>query len=468
MKILLLKWAEKVGGRSVDPSFVQDITGIYPPLGLLYIASSLIKAGFDVSVLDLPARKLDLNGLKDHLLKESYDIAGFTSTTLLWPQTAFGISFLKSVLPEAITVLGGPHTVLFYRECLALKDLDYVVVGEGEKSMVELASALQDGGSAEEIKGVAFRKGDDICFSGPRQLLDINEISFPARHLIDQKEYMSIMAKKPFATMVTSRGCPFRCHFCTQVYWQNRFRMRSADNVLQEIEEITGRYRVREIMMYDETFLIDKKRVLDISRGIEENRMKFRWDIRTRIDTIDDDVLEAIKKAGCYKVHVGIESGTDRILGKMNKNICTQEIRLTVNKLKKYGFEVLGYFMIGYSGETLEEIQETIRFSLSLPLDWAHFNITLPVPAVPLFDDAVQKGIIKQDYWSRYTLLEGDVEPPPYFPDSGLSQVELEALLKKAYRKFYIRPSKIFNCSVKMMDKDRIKNSLTGFLSLFR
>ncbi len=468
MKILLLKWTEKVVGRSVDPKFVQGVTGIYPPLGLMYIASALLDAGHDARILDMPAERMSEDKLEDYLKKEAFDIIGFSAATLLWPQVASGIKKVKRILPEAITVLGGPHTVLFYRECLAVRELDYVVVGEGEETIVELLSSIVNKTDKRMVKGIAFRSGEGICFTGNRDLLDINGISFPARHLIDQDKYMSIMARKPFATMVTSRGCPFRCHFCTQVYWQNKFRMRTSGNVIEEIEEIVEKYNAREIMMYDETFLVDKKRAISISEGITEKGLKIKWDIRTRIDTIDEAIMESIRKAGCYKVHIGIESGSDRILEKMNKGIDTAGIIKTVNNLKKYGFEVLGYFMIGYVGETLDEINETINFSLSLPLDWAHYNITLPVPAVPLFDDAVEKHIIEKDYWSRYTLMLGEIKPPAYFNDSGLSAEELEDLLKNAYRRFYLRPSRILNCTIKMLDKDRIKNGLSGLFQLLR
>lgn len=469
MKVLLVKWAEKVSGRSIDPGFVHKITGIYPPLGLLYIASALIKAGHDTSLIDLPAMRTRNFDLEQYLRKHKFTIVGFTTSTLLWPHTVKGIKYVRHVLPEAVIVLGGPHTCIFFEECMTVQELDIAVIGEGEETMVELVRAIEENKGLEIVKGIAYRKNSSVHYTGKRDLSNINEIAFPARYLLKGNHYSSIMAGSPFTTMITSRGCPFKCHFCTQIYWQNKFRLRSAENVMMEIEELVKDYRIKEIMMYDETFLINKQRVMSIARDIIKNKLKFKWDIRTRIDTLNEEVLSAIREAGCYKVHVGIESGSDRILEKMNKNIDTQTIIKKIGLLKKYGFEILGYFMIGYSSETYDEIMQTIDLSLRLPIDWAHYNITMPVPAVPLFDDAVKKGLLKRDYWHEWTRSFGENCPgPPYFNDSGLSSLQLESLLKKAYKRFYLRPSKFLGCSLKMMNRDRIKNGIIGLYNLIR
>jgi len=469
MKIALVKWAEKVSGRSVDPAFVHHATGVYPPLGLLYLAAALRKAGHTVKLFDIPALRMDRAAYLAALTSFSPAMVGFTTTTLLWPQVAHGISTTKHALPQTITILGGPHTVLFPQESLSLPDLDVVAIGEGEHTIVELARAVAEQGDFAEVAGLAFRKQGRIVQTAQRPLVaDLDSLPFPARDLAPMKRYFSIMAGQPMATMITSRGCPYSCHFCSQVYWQNHFRMRSADSVVAEMAELVQTYNIREIMVYDETFTVRKQRVLAICDGLLNQGITVRWDMRTRIDRLDEEIIRAVKTAGCYKVHVGIESGSNRVLRKMNKGIDRDMVVRTVDLLHRQGFEILAYFMLGYADERLDEIEQTIAFAKSLPIHWAHFNVTMPAPGTPLFGDAVAKGMVKADYWQRFTERLGDVEAIPYFSDSGLTEKQLERKVRSAYRQFYLRPKNCLLCLAKMVKPDRLKAGWQGFSRLLK
>jgi len=239
--------------------------------------------------------------------------------------------------------------------------------------------------------------------------------------------------------MLTSRGCPFGCSFCASSRLFGKFwRGRSAGNVLEEIRMIRDEYKIRNIEFIDDTFTLDKRRVEEICDGIIRERLDVSWGASSRVDGITERLAEKMKKAGCWIIYLGIESGCQKILDEIGKRITLDQVRKAVNAIKKAGIQVLGSFIIGFPGETVEMIEKTIRFAKRLNLDWAQFSILTPYPGTPLFEYAVKNNLLLTRDWSKYTATQ------PIIKLKDVTEEQLKRLFRKAYLSFYLKPKKVW------------------------
>ncbi|MBU1626947.1 B12-binding domain-containing radical SAM protein, partial [bacterium] len=309
--------------------------------------------------------------------------------------------------------------------------------------------------------------GNVIVNENREWIKDLDKLRFPARELLDNGKYEPIYAKKPFTTMITSRGCPYRCTFCALGYFGSRIRFRSPDNVVAEMEICERDYKIKEIMVYDDTFGVNKNIVIEICKKKIERGLKVNWDVRTRVDRVDEEILSILKKSGCNKIHMGIESASQEILDKMQKDITIDAVKRAFRAAKKVGIETVGYFMIGYPGDTLKSIGDTIKFSTKLGLTWADFSITTPAPLTELNRIAIEGGYLEEDYWKKYVMGE-KVKHLPYYTTEEFDEKKLQQLIIKAYRYFYIRPSFIFKRLKSTSNLKSLLNSISGFCSLLR
>lgn len=456
MKILLIK------SSASGPLDETNITGIYPPLGLAYIASVLRNAGYHVNLLDNQILGLHNNSLKNEIKKIAPDVVLLSSMTPLWPGLIALSKLVKDVSSQIIIGVGGPHLSAYPQESLLNKSFDFGVYGEGENTILEVLKAVQEDRELDGIKGCIFRKNGNVVVNAPREVIDeLDSISFPAVDLLPYKNYFALSVNHPFFTMITSRGCPYTCKFCFQGYL-GRYRIRSPENVVEEMELLVNKYKIREIIIFDETFAIEEKRAIKICELIREKGIKTTWDIRTRVDLLNDKILNVLKNAGCCRIHLGIESGSQEILCKMGKKITPSEITEKVNLARKFGFELRGYFMLAYPGETQRSISRTLEFAKSLSLDWASFTITIGLPETEIYKEALKEGYFRVDYWREYT--KGNIlNSKPYFIPEGLCENDLFALKKKAYLEFYLRPKIIYNLLKRTRLFDLFKNSYLFF-----
>ena len=451
MKVLL------IANSSSRSSRETNITGVYPPLGLAYIASVLRDAGQQVIFLDNQILNFCSNSLKNEIKKIAPDIVLLSAMTPLWPELIILSKLIKDVSKQIIVGVGGPHLTAYPQESLSNNNFDFGVFGEGEKTILEIVNAIQEGRWLDGIKGCIFRKNGEIIINSPREEIDdLDSIPFPAIDLLPYKKYFAFSVKHPLATIVTSRGCPYSCKFCFQDYLGS-YRARSPENVIEEIEILVNKYKIQEIIVFDETFAVEEERVLKICELIHKKNIKFKWDIRTRVDLLKDEVLKSLKSAGCSRIHLGIESGDQDILCQMGKNISISEIVEKVNLAKKIGFELRGYFMLAYPGEKYRTICKTIEFAKSLPLDWASFTITLGLPETDIYKQALKMKYFDSDYWREYTKGAA-LGPKPFFIPLGLKNKDLYNLKKKAYLKFYFRPRIIWNIAKSLKSTVGIKN----------
>lgn len=438
MRILLIRQDDFLSSGQTN------ITGIYPPLGLAYIASALRNATFKVSILDNRILRLKAPALKKQISAVSPDMVLLSCMTPEWQQVVSLGKIIKEVSTKIIVGAGGPHFSIYPNESLSAGSLDFGVYGEGEETIVEIAGRIQKKEALDGVRGCIFRKNGAIIINPPRrQIEDLDKIPFPAIDLLPFKKYFALSVRQPFFSVVTSRGCPYSCSFCFQGYLGN-YRARSPENVTQEMEQLTAKFKIREIIIFDETFAAETKRAVEICDLIIKKRLKFSWDIRTRIDLINPDLLGSLRAAGCRRLHLGIESGNQEVLDSMRKGITIQKIKDNVSLAKKFGFQLRGYFMLAFPGEKYGEMRQTVAFAKSLALDWASFTVTIGLPGTSIYNEALKNGYFPRDYWRELTLGNKLVSKPYFIPE-GANEKDLLALKRNAYREFYLRPKIIKN-----------------------
>tara|TARA_Y100000310_G_C20700067_1_gene828941 strand:+ start:2341 stop:3777 length:1437 start_codon:yes stop_codon:yes gene_type:complete len=438
--------------------------GIYPPLGLLYIASAL-EEEHDVSVLDLNAAGTGKEGLIRFLRKENPEVVGMSTTSFTFHHSLRVATLIKEFNKNIKIILGGPHTNYYPSETLSHEEFDILIRGEGEVTVVELARELEKKGNLREVEGISYKDENEKVVHNPNRKLieNLDEIKFPAKHLINNRDYYTIVAKGfPFTTMLTSRGCPYNCLMCDQPFG-SKFRMRSAGNVVDEIEQCMDKFNIKEFFMYDDTFTLSKKRTLEICKEIKDRKLDIIWDIRARVDTLDEESIRALAGAGCGRAYYGVEAGDEKILKILRKNITIEQAKKIVGLSKKYGMDTFCYYMIGSPEETEATIKKTIEASKYIDSDYAVFQLTTPHPHTDLYDLAFKKGLMKEDYWAKYTLAKKEpTELCPIFETEELTREKLEKLTVQATKEFYLRPSYILKRLLKLKNLKEFKNHVNG------
>jgi len=422
-----------------------NVSGIYPPLGIAYLAASCKKAGYPAAIIDAHGENLSRKNLISRIIKSGADFVGFFATTFNWPQVARTVSELKKHSPATQVWAGGPQLSLFSEICLEESLIDGAVVGEGEIVLPRILKRLETGDVLSDIPGVLFKKDGAPIYGPDSEIIqDIDKIPMPALELLPINRYRAITIPKPFITMITSRGCPYKCRYCSQIYVGGKYRQHSAGRVVDEMIRGKDMFKAKEIVFFDESFTVDKERVLKICHRIQKCSLEIQWNIRTRADRLDQELMPALKKAGCYGIHIGIESGVKRIQKLMNKNLNLDKVKSVVENAKKNGLLTRGYFMIGYPEETLDEMNKTMEFAKSIGLDWASFSITVPNPGTPIFMEGSRENRFDKNYWKNYSRGNGQ-NFIGYFTSREIDEKTLISLLNRGYRKFYLRPGIILS-----------------------
>lgn len=435
MKVLLINPPALNTILGNNPTLIEEERGLNPPIGLLYVAGSL--RDYEVRMLD--AQDGDYQLVRREVEEFSPDVVGITTMTFTLVDVVETVRAVRSVSPECRIVLGGIHTYLYPKETLELRGVDYIVLGEGERSFSLLLEVLSKGRKPEAIPGIGYREYGEIRITPPESLDDLDSVPFPARELLPVDRYYSVLSRRnPVTIMVTSRGCPYRCIFCNRPHLGKRWRARSADSVVEEME-LCRELGVGEILFYDDTFNISRGRVLEICNGILERGVEIGWDVRARVDLVDEEMLEKLKSAGCQRIHFGVEASSDKSLRILRKGYTVDDVRRAFSLTRKVGLESLAYFMIGIPGEGRKEAKRTIEFMCSLDADYAHITVLTPFPGTELYQMGLENGILGSDHWREFARNPTAEFRPPYW-EEGLCREELEELVAEAYWRFYIRP----------------------------
>ncbi|MFC1516882.1 B12-binding domain-containing radical SAM protein [Thermodesulfobacteriota bacterium] len=442
MKLLLINPPETKMIRADNPEFIDEERGANPNLGILYIAAvARQQKGWEVEVIDGVGEGLSYEALRPRIRSAEADLIGITVLTFTVFDVIETLKICYEESPDSQIIMGGPHAHIYPEETLGWKGVDIVATGEGEAIIPNLLAVFPDRKALKSIRGLAFRdrNGNVINTGIPDLITDLEKLPFPARDLTDIKLYSSVVSRhNPISTMITSRGCPFKCRYCDRPHLGKRFRAHSAEYVVREMQECTA-LGIGEVFIYDDTFTVNRKRILDICNRKIEKGIKLAFDIRARVDQIDLEMLEALKAAGCERIHYGVEAGTDKIQKILGKGITLAQAKNAVKMTKKVGIKCLAYFMIGSPTETREDIRESIRFASELDPDFVSITILTPFPETDFYFKALEEGVIDHDYFKAFAKNPKEDFKVKYW-EKDLSRDVLFEELERAYRKFYGRP----------------------------
>ncbi|MDO8802801.1 MAG: radical SAM protein [Elusimicrobiota bacterium] len=441
MKILLIK-----------PG-IADGDHIQPPLGIAYLASRLREKN-EVAVLDfgMMNRRDDL--FTAELEKVKPDVVGFQCYSPEIGEVKRLSVLARAILPKAVILAGGPHPTLCPEETMAKlsPETDYLLRGETEESFPLFIEKLEGRCAPENVPGLAWRENGVLHVNEMKPIEDINALPLPSWDLINPQNYPpaqhgAFFNKFPIAPIVTTRGCPFNCGFCTApILSGKRMRKRGADSVMAEIELLYHKFGIREIHIVDDNFTLDKAHAVSILKKIIESKLpiSLAFPNGVRIGTLDAELLDLMKLAGTYLISVGIESGSDKTLKRMDKQLNVAMIREKVALIKEKGIDLAAFFILGFPDETIADMRESINFSLELPLLRANFFTFLPLPMTPVTLKLIETGEIGQ------MDVEGLIfQKVPYAP-KGVTREQLKSLQREAFLRFYLRPNIMFRNIIKV------------------
>lgn len=441
MKVLLISPPypkDKIFRRSM-----KHLGAVLPPLGVAYIAAVLEKDGHEVKIIDGPAWATVFGYGFEELEKDikdfKPDVIGVSASTSQIEHAKKAISIAKESNKDCVVILGGTLISADPKALLGFEDVDFGVYGEADLTFSDILKAIENKQPVEEMEGVIWRENGEVRFRKPKMIIELDQIPMPARHLLKMEIYRPSPAnyrRLPATTIMTSRGCPYQCIFCSRPTEGTAFRAHSAERVVDEIEHIATKYGIKDIQIFDDTFSLIPSRVEKICKLIIERKLDVWWNCMTRVDKINPQLLALMKKAGCYEIGFGIESGSDRVLQFIKKATTTEMIRKGIRMTQEAGIHARGFFMIGFPTETKEEVLQTINFAKELDVDVAQFMVATPLPGTEMWEIAKANGIISED-WNSFTFYAPDKMP---FSSNLLSDQELLALYKKAYKSFYLRP----------------------------
>lgn len=421
---------------------------IWPQTSLAYLAAVMEKKDYVVEIIDCIAERIKWKSFESILKQKTpkYVVIEIISSTL--SNDVHAATLAKAM--GCITIGVGPHVTDKPEETLeTFSDLDYLIRGEAEITLFELINALENKEDILGIKGIALRHNQRALVTEDRPFIEnLDELPFPLHNLLPLKEY-----HRPFfgryTFVVVSRGCPYKCIFCRQiVMWKGKFRQRSTDCVLEEIKELKD-LGVQTILLHADTFTVKRDWVIDLCKKIVNANIKIRWACNTHAARIDREMVRWMKKAGCFMIAPGIETGSQEILDNIKKELTIEQIRNAVRIIHEEGIEVWGYFVFGLPGETSETIQETIKLSLELPLDLANFAIAAPYPGTEFLKMAEENGWLVSTKWEDF-----DQNYSAIIKYENLSNEEIMDAVRIANRKWFFRPKPVRKF-LKEMFKDR-------------
>ncbi len=423
---------------------VKNVGGHLPPLGACYLAAVLEKAGHKVKIIDAAPENLFEEEVVEKTLEFNPDFVGMTALTPNFHRVEKICLLLKEKSPETFLALGGPHASMMPEETLQKTQADVVIVGEGENVIVDLVKNCK-----EPVK-------DKIVHAGLVE--DLDSLPYPSRHLLNMSLYSSLAnnykVDKKVLNVLGSRGCPFNCTFCCKAVVGRTYRHRSVANIIEELKQLKRDYGTKEVSFWDELFTIDRKWVMELCKEME--KLDLAWSCETRAHLVDEEMLAALKKAGCWNIFVGIEAGDQTLLDNIKKGETIEQLRKGIRLIQKAGIEIRGSFMLGLPGETPELAKKTIDFAIELNPDYAQFSLTTPYPGTELFGHAKKYGKLKKDY-SKYSMWK-----VVFLPFGYESEEQLLKMQSTAFRRFYFRPKYVLGKVLKIRSFGDIKRNFTG------
>jgi len=422
---------------------------IYVPLGLTYVAAALEEANHDVQILDFNVKRVKNSEFEEKT--RSAQIIGITGIITEYHEIAKLAHAVRNVNSSAKIVLGGALATSLPEKMLQISQADALVIGEGERTIVDLVSAIECNRNLGSVRGIAYVENGKVVITEPViQIADLDSIPFPARHLLDMKLYstnqfeafgLRLKKKTRTSVLVSSRGCPYNCTFCFKGMWGNKWRKRSPENLIEEMELLNKEYGMNGFLFYDDTFNIDKNRVFRFCQLLKESKLDVVWYCNTRANLLTREMLNAMHDAGCIGVAFGIESGNQDVLNSIKKDLTLAQVRQAVKWTKEAGINIVGYFIFGLLGETKATVRETLDFARELDLDFYGFSLPNPLPKTELYDSAVEAGLVSDDIardeWTFHVNANLTKDCSDAYLISISSKAFRDLYLKKRFGRYY-------------------------------
>lgn len=473
----------------INPQLKTWSPNIYSPMGIAYIAARLEQDGHEVKIIDMNSHKIS----DRKLVKMAYksDVIGIGGMITEYNEIVRLALLIKSEIPCTL-ILGGALATTHSKELFEETPADYIVIGEGERTTSELLEVLDNPSlGITSVKGIAYRslRKDRIEYKGiyytePREpIQNLDLLEFPARHLLDMSKYTTHHFKTfgikvpdiKSTTMITSRGCPYSCTYCFQQMWGKKWIGRSAQDIYNEIVELMDNYGMRGFVFNDDTFPLDKQRVMDFCDLLIKNRLDIYWYCNGRVNLMDEEMISAMAASGCKGIAYGIETGNPQMLKAIKKGITIDQVEKICRLTKKYGIHVTGYFMIGLLGDTRETIQETIDLAERLDLNFYGFNMASPIMGTEMYAQAVSQGLINDmnlEDWSFHASVnltkDCTVEDLEHYNELTFRKFTLEKRWGKRYLLNYKLWVEGFRSLMFLLGKRNVKVLLEKVIAVLR
>lgn len=411
---------------------------IAPPLGIAYMAGVLQENNIDVEILDASAEDMDFKDVEKELLKRKPDLVALTALTPTIGRALETAQVVKETLPDSIVVMGGYHPTFNFLETLEDENVDIVIRGEGEYIMLNLVQALENQSSLHDVKGIVFedKNSKEIVVNPEAPLIqDLDELPFPALNLLPMDKYRLLDMDTHMTTMITTRGCPMQCSFCSSAAMHGKkIRERIIENIVDEIEYLKTNYDIDTIAFMDDTFTLKKRKVMAICDEILKRNIEIMWGCTSRVDTLDEKLLKKMKEAGCITIFIGVESADQQQLDNMCKNTTIAKIENAFKIARKLKIRTIASVALGMPGDTKEIMNKTVKFVHKLKPNYAIYSLATPYPGTRFYKEAFEKNLIKIKDWSKYTLIT------PILETIDCSLNDMRKIQAKAFMKFYLRP----------------------------
>jgi radical SAM superfamily enzyme YgiQ (UPF0313 family) len=409
------------------------------PIGLAYIGAICEKEGCDVKVIDDYLLNLSYEKLGKEISSISPDLIGVTINSIVYSEAKKTIQLCRKIMPDAKIIAGGPHpTILPEKTLLDNQGLDAVVIGEGEKTVSEIIERFRKNHDLKGVKGTCFKRDGKIVKNPPRPFIEnLDELPFPSWHFFPIEKYprkTNFLSVTPVDNINSSRGCPFRCAFCSvKSIWGLTYRCFSPERTIKEIKYLVENYGTKGIYFREDNFTLNKKRVERLCKLMLEENLDIKWVCESRVDLITRDMVKLMKRAGCETIWFGVESGSQRVLNEvLYKKTTLEHARRAFKMCDEAGIKRGASFMVGVPGETLEEMYETIKFAVKIDPDYVWFNIFVGIPKSPIYDSIIV------NHWYGNMDAGGvitDIKTDKFMPE------DIIKIQKIAERKFMVNPS---------------------------
>lgn len=419
----------KEGSKKKRRSQIQS----YPPLGLCYLSSYMISKGIiDVEIIDCVERDFTSDRCAEYIINNGFNVVGISVTSFSLKEVKSIIDVLRKRKMDIKIVLGGVH-VTYHPDIVRILGADYGIRGDGEESFYKIVTNFN-----KNIEGLVFIDQGVVKYNQPARIDDLDILPLP--QLIDHDYKFPIFSGAKIYILTTSRGCPYKCTFCGLPNLKEKFRVESVEKTIQQLERLKA-HKYEFCDFKDDIFTLDRQRIVDLCYQIIGKNLEMKWSAQTRADLVDFELLELMKKAGCYFLQFGVESGVERIRNEiLKKNLSDEAIFNAVKMCKKVGIKTAALTLIGSPTETLDDMRSTVKFVKDLKPDYMDVLLTVPILGSELYEKCVIEKRISENIWEE--IIKDDKAIPVYVPD-GVNLEDMKKIQSNAYRSFYFNGGRI-------------------------